>query len=143
MRLSFIPLFTGTGHYLLKVLNASTAFETSRKHCICKEIVRDDREEKAPSNCSCHAGFSALLTPAPAAANTGYGYSLAGEGTGCMLWPSLNSCFAAARATSFKDKQDGSRAQLILKMDFAVRWGGSERAEGRKEHQTRCLHQHM
>lgn len=62
---------------------------------------------------------------------------------GCMLLPSLNSCFAATRVISFKDKQDGSRARLSLKMDFAVRWGGSEKVGGRKEHQAHCLHKHV
>lgn len=90
-----------------------------------------------------HAGFSALLTPGSAAVNAGYGHSLAGVGMGRMLLPSLNSCFAATHVISFKDKQDGSRARLILKMDFAVRWHGSERVGGRREHQTHCLHKHV
>lgn len=90
-----------------------------------------------------HAGFSALLTPGSAAVNAGYGHSLAGVGMGCMLLPSLNACFAATCVTSFKDKQDGSRARLILKVDFAVRGSGSERVGGRKEHQTHCLHKHV
>ena len=39
---------------------------------------------------------------------------------------------------SFKDKQDGSRGQLILRMDFVMGRGGSERTRGRMEHQTHC-----
>lgn len=52
-----------------------------------------------------HAGLSALLTPGSAAANAGYGHSLAGVGMGRMLLPSLNSCFAATHVISFKERQ--------------------------------------
>lgn len=58
------------------------------------------------------------------------------------LLPSLNSCFVATHVISFKVKQDGSRALLILQMDFAARWGGKERGGCRKKHQTHHLHKH-
>lgn len=61
----------------------------------------------------------------------------------CFCLPLIHALQQHMLFLSKKDKQDGSRAQLILKMDFAVRWHGSERVGGRKEHQTHCLHKHV